>query len=230
LPDNSTIADCVADALKSGHGDRDTGRPRFFDRSEALDRAIRLFRAEGHAFGGKRALFDEAVAADDRDYGGPIDAAVNENPPPARPRDLAAGFDISVATAWRRARETIRLLAAQAPGTRDALGHVKRTGAAFMILDGTPIHIDRPCYSGRHNQHGMNFQAVADARGNLLWVSGTIRGSIHDGKAARTWQTSASGSLVGLFACAHVRLSAPLPRGGTPTAGAARERLHGVAG
>ncbi|WP_106362381.1 transposase family protein [Glycomyces artemisiae] len=108
-------------------------------------------------------------------------------------RDLAAGFGISAATAWRRTRETISLLAARAPGIRDALQHAKRTGAAFVILDGALIHIDRnqidqPYYSGKHKRHGMNIQAIGDARGNLLWISGAIRGSIHDTKAARIWQ------------------------------------------
>lgn len=108
-------------------------------------------------------------------------------------RDLAAGFGISAATAWRRTRETIRLLAARAPGIRDALQHAKRSGAALVILDDTLVHIDRnqidrPFYSGKHKRHGMNLQAIADARGNLLWVSGAIRGSIHDTAAARIWQ------------------------------------------
>ncbi|MDN3243187.1 transposase family protein [Glycomyces tritici] len=44
-----------------------------------------------------------------------------------RLRDLAAGSGISPATAWRRTRETIALLAAHAPGLRDALRHAKRT-------------------------------------------------------------------------------------------------------
>ena len=106
--------------------------------------------------------------------------------------DLAAGFGISTATAWRRTRETIRLLAARAPRIREALRHAKRTGAAFVILDGTLVHIDRnavdrPFYSGKHKRHGMNLQAIADARGNLLWISGAIRGSIHDTAAARIW-------------------------------------------
>lgn len=108
-------------------------------------------------------------------------------------RSLAAGFGISAATAWRRTRETILLLAARAPGIRDALQHAQRSGAAYVILDGTLVHIDRnqidqPFYSGKLKRHGMNLQAVADARGNLLWVSGAIRGSIHDTKAARIWQ------------------------------------------
>jgi hypothetical protein len=107
--------------------------------------------------------------------------------------NLAAGFGISAATAWRRTRETIQLLAARAPGIRDALHHAKRSGAAFVILDGTLVHIDRnqidrPYYSGKHKRHGMNLQAIADGQGNLLWISGAIRGSIHDTKAARIWQ------------------------------------------
>jgi hypothetical protein len=76
------------------------------------------------------------------------------------------------------------VLAARAPGIRNALQHAKRSGAAFVIRDGTLVHIDRnqidrPFYSGKHKRHGMNLQAIADARGNLLWVSGAIRGSIH---------------------------------------------------
>jgi len=84
-----------------------------------------------------------------------------------RLRDLAAGFGISAATAWRRTRETITLLATRAPGIKDALHHAKRAGAAFVILDGTLAHIDRnqtdrPYYSGKHKRHGMNLQAIAD--------------------------------------------------------------------
>ena len=40
--------------------------------------------------------------------------------------DLAAGFAVATATAWRYARETIMLLAARAPKLRDALAAAKK--------------------------------------------------------------------------------------------------------
>ncbi|MFC5785619.1 transposase family protein [Streptomyces aureus] len=62
---------------------------------------------------------------------------------------------------------------------------------AFVILDGTLLHIDRiaadrPYYSGKHKRHGMNVQVIADAFGRLLWVSPALPGAVHDIKAART--------------------------------------------
>ena len=42
----------------------------------------------------------------------------------------------------------------------------------------------------------MNLQASADARGNLLWISGAI----HDTKAARIWQIPRLLAQHGLFA------------------------------
>lgn len=120
---------------------------------------------------------------------------------------LAPGFGISRATAARRIHETIDLLATCAPKLREGLRRTKRSGRGYVILDGTLIPTDRlaadrPYYQGKHRCHGMNIQAITDWRGNLLWVSGAIRGSVHDTKAARIWQLPRLLAEQGLFALA----------------------------
>jgi hypothetical protein len=60
------------------------------------------------------------------------------------------------------------------------------------VLDGTLIPIDRvaadrPFYSGKHKRHGMNLQVIAYPRGDILWVSGVLPGSVHDKKAEWVW-------------------------------------------
>lgn len=118
---------------------------------------------------------------------------------------LSSGFGISRATAARRIHETIDLLAQHALKLRAGLREAKRSGRGYVILDGTLIPTDRlaadrPYYQGKHRCHGMNLQAIADPDGNLLWISGAIRGSIHDTKAARIWQLPRLLREHGLFA------------------------------
>jgi hypothetical protein len=106
--------------------------------------------------------------------------------------ELAAGFGVGTATAWRYVTETVRLLAARAPKLAPALRAARRAGQAFVVIDGTLIAIervakDRPFYSGRHRRHGMNLQVISAPDGTILWVSGPLPGSVHDLTAARIW-------------------------------------------
>src|SRR5215471_15741843 len=119
--------------------------------------------------------------------------------------DLAAGFEVGTATAWRYVNETVAGLAARAPKLRGAVREAKRAGYAYVVLDGTLIAIDRvaadrPFYSGKHSRHGMNLQVIASPDGEILWVSGALPGSVHDLSAARIWgvvrELAASGLVV----------------------------------
>jgi hypothetical protein len=90
--------------------------------------------------------------------------------------ELAAGFGVGTATAWRYARETVTLLAARTPKLRGALAAAKKAGHAFAVIDGTlvpsdRVAADRPFYSGKHRKHGMNLQVISlTGRGDLAGV------------------------------------------------------------
>ena len=80
--------------------------------------------------------------------------------------EVAAGFEVGTATAWRYVNETVALLAARAPKLRKAVRDAKKAGHAYVVVDGTLIPIDRvaadrPFYSGKHKRHGMNLQVIA---------------------------------------------------------------------
>jgi Helix-turn-helix of DDE superfamily endonuclease/DDE superfamily endonuclease len=95
--------------------------------------------------------------------------------------DLAAGFGVGTATAWRYVTETVALLAARSPKLRRALTAAKDAGHAYLVIDGTLIPVDRvaadrPFYSGKHRRHGMNLQVIATPGGDIVWVSGPLPG------------------------------------------------------
>ncbi|MET9524528.1 IS5 family transposase [Streptomyces coeruleorubidus] len=102
---------------------------------------------------------------------------------------LAAGFGVGTTTAYRYVAEAVDVLASFAPTLAEA---VKAASAkAFVILDGTLLPIDRiaadrPFHSGKHKEHGLNVQVIADPHGRLLWASPALPGAVHDIKAART--------------------------------------------
>jgi hypothetical protein len=121
--------------------------------------------------------------------------------------ELAAGFEVGTATAWRYVNETVALLAARAPKLRKAVRDAKKAGHAYVIVDGTLIAIDRvakdrPFYSGKHKRHGMNLQVIASPDGDLLWVSGALPGSVHDKKAEWVWGVMAELEAAGLVTLA----------------------------
>jgi DDE superfamily endonuclease/Helix-turn-helix of DDE superfamily endonuclease len=106
--------------------------------------------------------------------------------------ELAAGFGVSTATAWRYVTETVALLAARSPRMGQALRDAAKAGHAYLVIDGTVIPIDRvaadrPFYSGKHRKHGMNLQVIASPDGDIVWVSGALPGAVHDKKAEWIW-------------------------------------------
>ena len=106
--------------------------------------------------------------------------------------ELAAGFGVGTATAWRYVTETVALLAAWSPRLGQALAKAKDAGHAYLVIDGTLIPIDRvaadqPFYTGKHRKHGMNLQVIASPGGDIVWVSGPLPGAVHDLTAARIW-------------------------------------------
>jgi hypothetical protein len=120
---------------------------------------------------------------------------------------VAAGFEVGTATAWRYVTETVALLAARAPRLRQAVRAAKKAGFPFVVFDGTLIRTDRvaadrPFFSGKHHRHGMNLQVIAGPAGQLLWVSGSLPGSVHDMKAAWTWGIEEELAAAGLPALA----------------------------
>jgi hypothetical protein len=121
--------------------------------------------------------------------------------------DLAAGFAVGTATAWRYVNETVALPAARAPKLRQVVRAAKKAGYAYVVLDGALIPVDRvaadrPFYSGKHKKHGMNLQVIASPDGSILWVSGALAGSVHDKKAEWIWGVLAELEAAGLVTLA----------------------------
>jgi hypothetical protein len=82
--------------------------------------------------------------------------------------------------------------------------------------------------------HAPKLQAIADPDGNLLWVSGAIRGSVHDTKAAQIWQLPRRLREHGLFVLGdkgyqgidHDLVVTPYKGRGKPEYQKAHNRLH----
>jgi hypothetical protein len=121
--------------------------------------------------------------------------------------ELAAGFSVGTATAWRYVSETVDLLAARAPKLRTAIRDARKAGYAYVVVDGTLIPVDRvaadrPSCSGKHKRHGMNLQVIASPTGDIVWVSGPLPGAVHDMKAQWIWGVLAELEAAGLVVLA----------------------------
>jgi hypothetical protein len=87
--------------------------------------------------------------------------------------ELAAGFGIGVATAYRYVCEVVDLLGELAPDLREAVRVA--SGKAYVILDGPLAPIDRlrgeddrRYYSGKHHRDAVNVQFLTDPHGRLI--------------------------------------------------------------
>ncbi|MFF3404363.1 hypothetical protein ACFYW6_38835 [Streptomyces sp. NPDC002659] len=80
---------------------------------------------------------------------------------------IAAGFRIGVATAWRDVNDTIELLGRFAPSLTEAL--TNHHGDGYVLLDGTVAETDRihtkGHYSGKVRREGVNRQVITADEG-----------------------------------------------------------------
>ncbi|MFI1630532.1 transposase family protein [Streptomyces noursei] len=100
---------------------------------------------------------------------------------------LAAGFAIGTATAWRYVNHTIGQLTRFAASLTEALTSHHAEG--YVLLDGTIAETDRVAaeghFSGKVRREGVNLQVITADEGKLLWLSPALPGGTHDVKAAR---------------------------------------------
>jgi transposase len=99
---------------------------------------------------------------------------------------LAAGFAIGTATAWRYVSRTVRQLSQFAPSLTEAL--TSHHAGGYVLLDGTIAETDRVAaeghFSGKVRREGVNLQVITAEEGKLLWLSPALPGGTHDVKAA----------------------------------------------
>jgi hypothetical protein len=112
---------------------------------------------------------------------------------------LGAGFGLSQAAACRYLGEVTGVLAAKAPGLREALACALAEGAPYVILDGKVVDTGR-CrekttsrkgketglrYSGKRKDSGGNVQALFYPGGKPMRVPDVLPGNVNDLAAAR---------------------------------------------
>jgi hypothetical protein len=114
-------------------------------------------------------------------------------------RRPGAGPGLSQATAYRCLAEVIAVLAAEAPGPREAPERAREEGTPYVIPDGKIVDAGR-CrekttsrkgketgrwYSGKRKDFGGNVQALFYPDGRPMRVSDVLPGNVNDLAAAR---------------------------------------------
>lgn len=104
------------------------------------------------------------------------------------------------------------------------------TGKAFVIVDGTPLRIDRigmatgrdrPHYPGKHNCHGINVQVIADPAGRLIWASPALPGARHAMGAERDHGILDTLHTADVRMIADTAIAEPIPHSRFPNGAAA---------
>jgi hypothetical protein len=91
--------------------------------------------------------------------------------------ELAAGFGVGTATAWRYVNETVALLAARAPKLRTAVRDAKKAGHAYVVVDGTLVPIALTVMScGCPGRCLARCMTRRRSRSGVCWPSWRLRG------------------------------------------------------
>jgi hypothetical protein len=67
-----------------------------------------------------------------------------------------------------------------------ALAHLRNGDPFSRLAAGFGVADQKPYYSGKHKQHGVNLQVIADPAVRLVWASPALPSAVHDLTAART--------------------------------------------
>ena len=109
-------------------------------------------------------------------------------------QQVADGFAIGVATAYRYVNQAVTLLAGTARTLRAGLRSRCAKGG-ILIVDGTVLPCDRlwhprgvmpTNFSGKHHRTGLNVQVVTNQKGHVVWLSPPMPGNTADIRAARS--------------------------------------------
>jgi hypothetical protein len=111
-----------------------------------------------------------------------------------RPADLAASYQVSHHSVRRWVRQTVTVLAAQAPRLDRVLATAARTRTdqPVLLLDGTclPVHTpggrtEKRYWCPKHKTHHLRVLTLTDQHGRLLWISAAQPARLHESTHAK---------------------------------------------